>query len=185
LCCEAAAAGKNRILDVHQHTVYGQRDGEQLVLHQRAMGVTVTVLLPVGTPPGLAAGAGGKASVLELARKHAGEYIFIAIARPGTRETRLEIEKYLALGGLGIGEQKFPFECDSAAMQEIYSIEHERQIPVLLHFKQDEFNRGLERFHTMAAKYSRAKFFGHTESCWGNIDRDAGWNLGPAAGRVS
>jgi hypothetical protein len=44
LCCAAAAARRDRIVDVHQHTVYGQRDGEQLVLHQRAMGVTMTVL---------------------------------------------------------------------------------------------------------------------------------------------
>jgi predicted TIM-barrel fold metal-dependent hydrolase len=171
LCATGLASAKDRIIDVHQHTVYGPRDGEQLVLHQRAMGVGLTVLLPVGTRPGLTPGAGGNASVLELSRKYPGEYVFFANARPGTPEARREIEKYLQLGGLGIGEQKFPVECDSAAMQEIYSIAQEHQIPVLLHFKQDEFNRGLERFHRMAEKYSRVKFIGHAESWWGNIDR--------------
>jgi hypothetical protein len=109
--------------------------------------------------------------VLELARKHPGEYVFFANARPGTPGDAARHREVPGARRLGIGEQKFPFECDSAAMQEIYSIAHERQIPVLLHFKLDEFNRGLERFHTMAEKYSRAKFLGHTESWSGNIDR--------------
>ncbi len=170
--CAAVGAARDFIVDVHQHTVYGKRDGEQLVLHQRALGVSKTVLLPVGTRPGLAPGAGGNQSVLELSRKYPDEFVFFANARPGTPETRAEIEKFLKLGGLGIGEQKFPFECDSAAMQEIYAIAHEHEIPVLLHFKEDEFNRGIERFSKMAEKYSRAKFIGHAESWWGNIDRN-------------
>ncbi len=172
LTCAACVAGKDYIVDVHQHTVYGKRDGEQLVLHQRAMGVSKTVLLPVGTRPGLAPGAGGNQSVLELSRKYPGEYVFFANARPGTPGTRAEIEKFLKLGGLGIGEQKFPFECDSAPMQEIFAIAQDNAVPVLLHFKQDEFNRGLERFYKMAERYPRAKFIGHAESWWGNIDRN-------------
>ena len=171
MACAGCAAGRDFIIDIHQHTVYGKRDSEQLVLHQRAMGVSKTVLLPVGTRPGLAPGAGGNQSVLELARKYPAGYVFFANARPGLPETRTEIEKFLKLGGLGIGEQKFPFECDSAPMQEIFAIAQDHQIPVLLHFKEDEFNRGIARFHWMVEKYPRAKFVGHAESWWGNIDR--------------
>ena len=36
-----------RVIDIHQHTDYGGRDDEQLVTHQRKMGVTKTILLPV------------------------------------------------------------------------------------------------------------------------------------------
>ena len=36
------------IIDIHQHTNYSFRTDEQLLAHQRAMGVTKTILLPAG-----------------------------------------------------------------------------------------------------------------------------------------
>src|SRR6266853_3701853 len=117
--CAACAAEPESIIDIHQHTVYGQRDGEQLVLHQRAMGVKKTVLLPVGTRPGLAPGAGGNQSAVDLARKYPQEFVFFANAVPDDPNARREIEKFLKAGALGIGEQKYAFACDSEPMQRI------------------------------------------------------------------
>lgn len=171
LACSAWAAAKDSIVDIHQHTVYGQRDAEQLVLHQRAMGVTQSVLLPVGTRPGLVPGAGGNQSAVDLARKYPGEFVFFANSVPGTPNARAEIEKFLAAGALGIGEQKFPVECDSAAMQEIFRIAQDRRIPVLMHFQHGAFNTGIERLYRMVEKYPKAKFIGHAQTWWGNIDR--------------
>ena len=99
------AAQPEYIIDIHQHTVYGERDSEALVLHQRAMGVKKTVLLPVGTRPGLAPGAGGNQSAVDLARKYPTEYVFFANAQPGRADTRREIEKFLKAGALGIRVQ--------------------------------------------------------------------------------
>jgi predicted TIM-barrel fold metal-dependent hydrolase len=165
------AAASDTVIDIHQHTIYGTRDGEQLVHHQRVMGVSRTVLLPVGTRPGLAPGAGGNQSAVDLAQRHPGLFVCFANATPGTPETRSEIEKYLRAGGLGIGEQKFKFACDSAPMQQIFEIAQAHEIPVLLHFQHDAFNTGIERFYKVVEKYPKAKFIGHAQTWWGNIDR--------------
>jgi predicted TIM-barrel fold metal-dependent hydrolase len=159
------------IIDIHQHTVYGKRDGEQLVVHQRNMGVSKTVLLPVGTRPGVVPGTGGNPSVVDLAKRHPGKFAYFANAMPGGAGVREEIEKYLHAGAIGIGEQKFPFACDSPAMQQIFQTAEDHRIPVILHFQHDAFNMGIERFHTMLEKYPNAKFIGHAQTWWGNIDR--------------
>jgi predicted TIM-barrel fold metal-dependent hydrolase len=165
------AAEPDYIVDIHQHTVYGKRDGERLVLHQRAMGVKRTVLLPVGTRAGLTPGAGGNQSAVDLARKYPAKFVFFANAVPGSPNARGEIEKFLKAGALGIGEQKYHFECDSEPMQRIFEIAQDHQIPVLLHFQHGAFNMGIERFHTMVEKFPKAKFIGHAQTWWGNIDR--------------
>ena len=54
-------------------------------------------------------------------------------------------------------------------MQEIFAIAQDHAVPVLLHFKQDEFNRGLERFYKMVEKYPQAKFIGHAADPGGAI----------------
>jgi len=165
------AAEPEYIIDIHQHTVYGKRDGEQLAVHQRAMGVKRTVLLPVGTRPGLAPGAGGNQSALDLAHKYPAEFVFFANAVPDDPNARREIEKFLKAGAIGIGEQKYGFECDSAPMQKIFAIAQDHRIPVLLHFQHGAFNMGIERFHKMVEKFPQAKFIGHAQTWWGNIDR--------------
>ena len=170
--CACWAAESDRVIDIHQHTVYGSRDGEQLVLHQRAMGVSKTVLLPVGTREGLTPGAGGNQSVVDLAQKHPSEYVFFANAVPGTPNVRADIEKYLKAGAIGIGEQKYKFACDSGPMLQIFEIAQDHQIPVILHFQHDTFNAGIERFHKVVGKYKKAKFIGHAQTWWGNIDRN-------------
>jgi predicted TIM-barrel fold metal-dependent hydrolase len=172
LTCSCWAAGPDYVIDIHQHTLYGTRNSEQLVLHQRAMGVKQTVLLPVGTRPGIVPGAGGNQSAVDLARKYPKEFVFFANAVPGSPDTRSEIEKFLKAGALGIGEQKYGFECDSEPMQKIFEIAHNHQIPVLLHFQDGAFNMGIERFHKMAEKFPKAKFIGHAQTWWGNIDRN-------------
>jgi len=169
--CACWAAEPETIIDIHQHTVYGKRDGEQLVLHQRAMGVKRSVLLPVGTREGLAPGAGGVQSAVDLAHKYPAEFVFFANARPDDPNARREIEKVLKAGALGIGEQKYGFEVDSEPMQKIFAIAQEHRIPVLLHFQHGAFNMGIERFHKMVEKFPQAKFIGHAQTWWGNIDR--------------
>ena len=37
------------IIDIHQHTNYRERTTEQLIAHQRTMGVTHSILLPAGS----------------------------------------------------------------------------------------------------------------------------------------
>jgi predicted TIM-barrel fold metal-dependent hydrolase len=171
LPCACWAAGQDFVIDIHQHTVYGKRDGEQLVAHQRAMGAGKTVLLPVGTREGLVPGTGGNQSAVELAQKYPAGYVFFANAVPGTPNVRAEIEKYLKAGAIGIGEQKYKFACDSGPMHQIYDIAQDHQIPVILHFQHGAFNTDIERFHTVVKKYPNAKFIGHAQTWWGNIDR--------------
>lgn len=175
---ETAARGSvspgdpDRVIDFHQHTHYSGRSDNDLVAHQRTMGVDLTVLLPAGSKYGLAADAFGNDSVVALAERFPEEFVFFANELPDLPETRQVLERYLGRGAVGIGEQKFPVECDSEAMQLVYSIAREHGVPVLMHFQHDAYNMGIERFHAMLEKFPEVNFIGHAQTWWGNIDAD-------------
>ena len=69
------------------------------------------------------------------AREHPGEFLFGANEVTDLPEATYEIEKYLKLGGVIIGEQKFSVECDSRESQRLYELAAERRVPILLHFQ--------------------------------------------------
>jgi predicted TIM-barrel fold metal-dependent hydrolase len=166
---EAAA---EKIIDIHQHTNYSGRTDEQLIAHQRKMGITKTILLPAGSKYGLAAGAGGNDTVVALAGKLPKEYVYFANELPDIPEARGVIEKYLKMHAIGIGEQKFHVDCDSAAMQLIAEIAQQFHVPVLMHFQHDTYNLHIERFHTMLEKYPKVNFIAHAQTFWANIDKN-------------
>ena len=159
------------IVDIHQHTNYSGRTDEELIAHQRTMGITKTVLLPAGRMYGLEAGAGGNDTVVRVVKQLPAEYVFFANELPDIPETRNEIVKYLKMGGKGIGEQKFQVECDSEYIQKIAGIAQEFGVPVLLHFQHGKYNTAFERFHKILAKYPKVNFIGHAQTWWANIDK--------------
>src|SRR5262249_17889157 len=140
------------IIDIHQHTNYSKRPDDVLVAHQRKMGITKTILLPAGSKYGLAAEAGGNDTVVAVAKKDPKEYVYFANELPDIPEARPVIEHFLKAGAIGIGEQKFGVDCDSAPMQLIASIAQEYNVPVLMHFQHGVYNYGIERFHKMLEK---------------------------------
>lgn len=160
------------IIDIHQHTHYSGRTDENLIAHQRAMGIAKTILLPAGSKYGLAADAWGNDTCVAIAKAHPGEYYFFANELPDIPETKAVLEQYLKLGAIGIGEQKFPVECDSKAMQLVFDIAKNYRVPVLMHFEHLKYNFGIERMHKMLEKYPTVTFIGHAQTWWGNIDRE-------------
>ena len=171
------------IIDIHQHTGYHARANEDMLTHQRTMGVTQTILLPAGTPMatssthqgksnGLAARAMGNASVQAFAKEHPREYLFGANEVTDSDNARAEIEAGLKLGAVIIGEQKFGVQCDSPESQVIYALAQEYNVPVLLHFQHLTYNVGYERFHTMLEKFPKVNFIGHAQTVWANIDKN-------------
>jgi predicted TIM-barrel fold metal-dependent hydrolase len=172
LGCAALARGAEPVIDLHQHTHYSGRTDEQLIAHQKTMGISLSVLLPAGSRYGLAADCYGNDSVVALARAYPKQFIFFANELPDIPETRAVIEKYLKAGAKGIGEQKYPVECDSAGMQLVAEIARDYQVPVLMHFQYNTYNMGIERFHKMLAKFPSVNFIGHAQTFWGNIDRN-------------
>lgn len=170
------------IIDIHQHTTYRQRSNETLMAHQRAMGVTRTILLPAGSAVQRAStgggkhnglggvGAGGNASVAELARAQPAEFLFGANEVTDLPEARPEIEKQLKAGAIIIGEQKFSVQCDSRESQILYALAAEYKVPILLHFQHNAYNLGFEFFEKMVQKYSNTIFIGHAQTWWANID---------------
>src|SRR5262245_30353041 len=161
-----------KIIDIHQHTHYSGRIDEVLVEHQRKMGIEKTVLLPAGSQFGLEADAWGNDSVVALAQKFPKEFVFFANELPGIAETRQVLEKYLKLGAIGIGEQKFQVESDSKYIQLIAEIARDHRVPVLLHFQHAKYNTGIERFYKILEKYPTVNFIGHAQTWWGNIDKN-------------
>jgi uncharacterized protein len=159
-------------MDIHQHTNYAGRTDAELVQHQRDMGITRTVLLPAGSKYGLAVGAGGNDTVLALSRRLPKEYAFFANELPDLPETKAVLEKYLKLGAIGIGEQKFPVDADSKAIDLVANIAAHFRVPVLLHFQHETYNLGFDRFHKVLERHPRVNFIGHAQTFWGNIARD-------------
>jgi uncharacterized protein len=160
------------IIDIHQHTNYLDRSDDDLVAHQRAMGITKTVLLPAGSRYGLAARAHGNDSVVAVARRYPKEYVFFANELPDIPEARSVITKFLKAGAIGIGEQKFPVDADSKHIELVASIAQEFKVPVLLHFEHEKYNTNFARFHRILEKYPRVNFIGHAQTWWGNIDKN-------------
>jgi len=171
------------VIDIHQHTNYRGRTAPELLAHQRTMGVTQTILLPAGSPVlrpsthegksiGLAAGAGGNETVLAMAKEYPKEFFFGAnevTDLPGARD---EIEKYLKLGAVIIGEQKFGVACDSPESKILYSLAGEYRVPILLHFQDAKYNFGYSQLFTMLQAYPKTVFIGHAQTTWANIDKN-------------
>lgn len=179
------------IIDIHQHTFYSGRTDTQLINHQKTMGVTTTVVLPVDNTPvkrmsthyGYASALHGpNKTCYDFAQEHAGSFLFGANEVPDIPEATKEIEKYLKLGAKIIGELKFAVACDSKGMQKIYQLAAEYNVPVLMHWKYEEYNFGFPRFYKMLEKYPKTKFIGHAQTWWANIDKaqeDHPWELYP------
>jgi uncharacterized protein len=158
------------IIDIHQHTDYSGRSHDELIAHQRKLGVTHTILLPAGRFFGLDAQCGGNESVEALAKKMPKEFSYFANEVPYLSEARDEITRYLKQGGIGIGEQKFTVESDSRAVQILAEIAQEFAVPVLLHFQFGRYNTSYARFGKILEKYPKVNFIGHAQTFWANID---------------
>ena len=178
-----SAAAAEPIIDIHQHVGYAGRGDEGLIAHQRAMGVTMTVLLPAGRPVntasthegvsnGLQAQCLGNDPCYRLARAHATAFAFGANEVPDIEGATAEIERYLKRGACIIAEQKFGVECDSPEMQKIYQLARARKVPVLMHWQFQMYNYGFERFHKVLEQYPTVNFLGHAQTWWANIDRN-------------
>ncbi len=170
-CLPATSAFAEKVIDIHQHTHYSGRSDGDLIAHQRAMGIAKTILLPAGSQHGLEADAWGNDSCLALVKKYPKEYFFFANELPDIGETRTVIEKYLKLGAVGIGEQKYFVDADSRHIERIAALAQDYQVPVLLHFQHGKYNMNFTRFHKILEKYPQVNFIGHAQTWWGNIDR--------------
>src|SRR3954454_17407603 len=99
---EAQGAAPEPVIDIHQHTDYAGRTDEQLIAHQRRMGVTHTVLLPAGRFFGLEAACSGNDRVMDVSKRLPREFSFFANEVPYLSDARDEISRVLRAGGLGI-----------------------------------------------------------------------------------
>ena len=172
------------IIDIHQHTNYRERTTEQLIAHQRTMGVTHSILLPAGsavkrpsTGEGIhnglgGVGAGGNETALVMSRQYPQEFSFGANDVTDLPGGRAEISNFLDLGAIIIGEQKFQLECDSWESQSLYELAADYGVPILMHFQHGTYNLGFERLGKMLKKFPRTTFIGHAQTWWANIDQN-------------
>ncbi len=182
-CKMLAGAADDSIIDIHQHLGYSGRPDDVLLQHQRLMGITKTILLPAGrsvnsasthdgSSNGLEAKCLGNEACYRFAKAHSREFLFGANEVPDLPEATREIEKYLKLGAVVIGEQKFGVESDSQEMQRIYQLAADYHVPILMHWQYERYNYGFERFYRMLEKYPKTIFIGHAQTWWANIDKD-------------
>lgn len=182
LATEEPEKKKEPIIDIHQHIHYHARTDEQMIAHQDAMGITTTILLPAGRPVnspsthqgvsnGLQAQVGGNAETYLFAKAHKKNYRFGACAVPDAPDAIYELEKYLKLGAIIIGELKFGVDCDSPEMHKIYQLAQEYNVPVLMHWQHGMYNYGYDRFYKILEQYPRVTFIGHAQTWWANVDK--------------
>jgi predicted TIM-barrel fold metal-dependent hydrolase len=171
------------IIDIHQHLGYSGRSDEVFLAHQRTMGITTTILLPAGRPVSTPATHNGESNGLEaqclgndacyaFAKARPKAFLFGANEVPDVEDATREIGRYLRLGAVVLGEQKFGIDCDSPEMQKIYRLAEQRHVPVLMHWQFQRYNNGFERFHKILARYPRVNFIGHAQTWWANIDKN-------------
>ncbi|HUF63345.1 MAG TPA: amidohydrolase family protein [Verrucomicrobiales bacterium] len=176
-------SGDPGLIDVHQHVNYHGRSDDGLLEHQHILGATLTVLLPAGTrgrrssthagaSNGLAARIFGTEAAWRLSKRYPDRYRFFANEIPDFRDAQRELERWLKRGAVGIGEQKFNVDCDSAGMMRIAEVAQFWDVPVLLHFEHGAYNHGFERFHRVLERFPDVRFIGHAQTWWGHIDRD-------------
>ena len=160
------------LIDMHQHVQYSGRRDEELIAHQRALGVTTTILMPSGDRGGEHKGGSGEHdAVVALSRRYPGEWFFFANEITDHPDAPKIIERQLRAGAIGIGEQKFRVDCDSPALWRIAEVAREYDVPILLHFQHATYNRNIENFHRTLAKFPTVKFIGHAQAWWAAIDQ--------------
>ena len=173
LLAQSSSLPREPVIDIHQHIVYNDRTVEQLIAHQRTMGVSTSVLMPTGDRgEGHPGGSGDHEAVLELCRTHPGEFVFFANEISDRADAPTIIERQLRRGAIGIGEQKFRVDCDSPHIERIAEVARSFGVPVLMHFEHDRYNRHIDRFHRMLEKFPTVNFIGHAQAWWGNIDKN-------------
>ncbi len=169
----AAAEPSEPIIDVHGHLNYAGRPDEVFLAHQKALGATISVLLPSGDRgKGHPGGSVENEPVRQFALARPGKFHFFATEIADAPDATKTIEKHLKLGAIGIGEQKFKVDCDSPHLVRIAELAKEYHVPVIMHFEHDLYNRHIERFHTMLEKFPTVNFIGHAVAWWGNIDKN-------------
>lgn len=172
---------KELIIDIHQHVNFHGRRNDELLAHQKEMGVSKTVLLPSGSAlvrgsthqgksNGLAARVFGTQAAARLSAQYPDHFVYFCNEIPDIDGATARLEKWLEKGALGIGEQKFALECDSAPMMRIYEVAKAYEVPVLLHFQHNAYNTGFDRFHKVLEKFPTVNFIGHAQTWWGNVD---------------
>ncbi len=160
------------IIDIHQHVPYSGRTAEQLMAHQDAMGIALTVLLPAGSRFGLAAGVNPYPETQALAQKFPHRFRWFANEVTDQADAVEAIRRQLKAGAIGIGEQKFNVDCDSAALDRIARLAEEFDVPVLMHFQQGSYNHHIERMPAVLTKYPKVNFIAHAQTWWGHISRN-------------
>ncbi len=178
----AAESAAEPIIDIHQHQGYKGRTTGQFRAHQRAMGVTTTVILPSARAfdrnpdgswkdPERNRVANNQAAV-RLVREQPDEFVRFANELPTTKERLATIETFLRNGGRGIGESKFQIDCDSKHIEALAELAQSFGVPVVMHFQHKAWNLRIDRFHKILKKYPKVNFIGHAQTWWGNIDKN-------------
>lgn len=160
------------IIDIHQHIPYSGRTAEQMMAHQAAMGISLTLLLPAGSRFELAAGVNPYPETKALAEKHPDRFRWFANEVTDQPDAIEVIRRQLQAGAIGIGEQKFDVDSDSFAIERIAALAAEFDVPVLMHFQQGSYNHHLGRFRRILEKFPRVNFIGHAQTFWGNISKE-------------
>jgi len=163
----AETAAPSPMIDIHMHrNLPRTRTGEQMATHQKNIGATLTVILP------LVDTHDDNDLIIEFTRQDPTRWVCFACAAVQLEDAPKKLGQALDHGAIGIGELKSKVACDSLPMQEVAAVARDHGAPVLIHFEDKVCNDGYARFHRMLEKFPETKFIGHGPSFWAYLGQE-------------
>ncbi len=172
------------LFDLHQHADYYHRPDAHLLDHARNLGVARTLLLPGAGWMIAGAPCGGNDWCRRLVEEQPGHYLRFTTADPTEPDATRILDRDLASGAIGIGEQKFGVAVDGPEMRRVYEVARAYRVPVLIHFEHARYNLGIAAFEQVLRDYPTVTFIGHAQTWWANIAAGLPEDLYPM-GRVT
>ena len=155
------------VLDCHQHSLYNGRAHEELIAHQAANRIGMTLVMPGGGP--LTGELGTNEDCFYLVSAHPEKFVRFASCDPADPRSVSVLTEHIRSGALGIGAMKYRIAVDAPEMRRVYDVARELRLPVHLHFQGRIFNEGIERLEPLLKAYSGARFICHGPTWWAHI----------------
>jgi len=155
------------MVDIHMHrNLPRTRTAEQMVLHQKNIGATLTVVLP------LVDTHDDNEEIFKFTQSDPTRWVCFAVEEAASEGAIKKLEQALKRGAIGLGELKDKIPCDAPQLQEFAALARDHDVPMLYHFEDGNRNDGYVRFHRMLEKFPTVKFIGHGPSFWAYISKD-------------
>lgn len=95
-----------------------------------------------------------------------------------------DLREGVKAGAVGFGELKFSGDLDAPEARRLYELAAEMNVPVLIHFQENNSFSGFRRLPLIAKEYRNTRFIGHANSWWAHISAQVDDKVGYPDGAI-